>query len=103
MYRKCLDLATKELDSTLAGKKLAARIDALHARGALTEDLKQWAHAVRLDGNDAAHEEDELSIEEIKQLASFTELFLQYTFTLPAQVAKRQADATQQVVDSAVR
>lgn len=93
MYRKALDVATKELDSNLAGKNLAPRIDALHKAGKLTDDLKEWAHLIRLDGNHGAHDDDELSDQEIAQLASFTELFLTYTFTLPAQVAIRKKAA----------
>ncbi|PJL13327.1 hypothetical protein B9Y72_11330 [Stenotrophomonas maltophilia] len=93
MYRKALDVATRELDAALAGKNLAPRIDALHKSGRLTDDLKEWAHLIRLDGNHGAHDDDELSMEEISQLASFTELFLTYTFTLPAQVAARKAAA----------
>lgn len=87
MYRKAIDLATKELDVQLAGKKLAARIEALHTAGKLTTDLKDWAHQVRLDGNDAAHDEEELTADDIKALASFSELFLTYTFTLPRRIA----------------
>jgi hypothetical protein len=92
MYRKCLDLATKELDPGLAGKKLDVRINALHAAGHLTTPMKDWAHNVRLDGNEAAHESEELSPEEISQLAAFAEVFLQYAFSLPAQVTARRAD-----------
>lgn len=92
MFRKCLDLATKELDVELAGKALAQRIDVLHREGKLTDALKDWAHSVRLDGNDAAHEPDELSKPELAQLAAFTEVFLQYAFTLPAQVTARKSD-----------
>ncbi|MBD8634757.1 DUF4145 domain-containing protein [Stenotrophomonas sp. CFBP 13725] len=97
MYRKALDLATKELDAGLAGKNLAPRIDALHKAGKLTQDLKDWAHMIRLDGNHGAHDDEELTREEIAQLASFTELFLTYTFTLPAQVAGKKAAAVQAV------
>jgi hypothetical protein len=95
MYRKALDVATKELDSGLAGKNLAPRIDALHKAGKLTDDLKEWAHLIRLDGNQGAHDEEELSEEDVAQLASFTELFLTYTFTLPAQVAARKSAAAE--------
>lgn len=93
MYRKAIDVATRELDSGLSGKNLAPRIDALHKSGKLTDDLKEWAHLIRLDGNQGAHDEQELGDQEISQLASFTELFLTYTFTLPARVAARKAAA----------
>lgn len=91
MYRKSIDLATKELDINLAGKLLFQRINALHAAGKLTDDLKEWAHQVRLDGNDATHEEEELTVDDIKTLASFSELFLTYTFTLPRKIAVLKA------------
>lgn len=94
MFRKCLDLATKELDPTLAGLKLNGRINKLHEKGLLTDALKDWAHLIRLDGNDASHDEDELTDSEIKQLRSFTELFLLYTFTLPKQVTNKMTKAT---------
>lgn len=93
MYRKALDVATRELDPSLAGKNLAPRIDALHAAGKLTSDLKEWAHVIRLDGNQGAHDEEELTAAEIEQIASFTDLFLTYTFTLPAQVKARKKEA----------
>lgn len=90
MFRKAIDIATRELDGSLAGKNLAPRIDALHKAGKLTEDLKEWAHLIRLDGNQGAHDDDELSEDQIQQLQSFTELFLTYTFTLPAEVAAKK-------------
>ncbi|UXY49872.1 DUF4145 domain-containing protein [Stenotrophomonas maltophilia] len=94
-------MATREIDPALAGKNLAPRIDALHKAGKLTDDLKEWAHLIRLDGNHGAHDDDELSEEEIAQLASFTELFLTYTFTLPAQVAARKAAAAEAAAGTA--
>lgn len=93
MFRKALDVATCELDENLQKLALAARINALFDAGRLTEDLKEWAHAIRLDGNKGAHGATELTDEEIAQLESFTELFLIYTFTLPAQVATKKMAA----------
>lgn len=90
MFRKALDVATCELDENLQKLSLASRINALFDAGRLTEDLKDWAHAIRLDGNKGAHGATELTDEEIAQLESFTELFLIYTFTLPAQVASKK-------------
>ena len=92
MYRKAIDIATRALDANLAGKKLATRIDALHAAGRLTNDLAEWAHQVRLDGNQGAHDDEELTEEQVSQLGSFAELFLTYTFTLPAMVRARKGE-----------
>lgn len=95
MFRKSIDAATRDLDPSLAGKMLAKRIDLLEQAGKLTADLKEWAHLIRLDGNQGAHDDEELSREEIKQLEEFTRLFLIYTFTLPAQVQARKEEASQ--------
>lgn len=93
MFRKAIDIGTRELDPTLAGKPLAKRIDLLADGGRLTRDLQEWAHLIRLDGNQGAHDDDELSPIEISQLRDFTRLFLTYTFTLPSQVAARKQAA----------
>lgn len=93
MFRKALDAATRELDQSSAGKPLARRIDLLAESGRLTPDLKEWAHLIRLDGNQGVHDDEELSAEEIEQLKDFTELFLIYAFTLPAQVSARKEAA----------
>ena len=93
MFRKAIDAATRELDPTLAGKLLAQRINLLADSGKLTADLKEWAHLIRLDGNQGAHDDVELTVAEIEQLEEFTRLFLIYTFSLPAQVLARKAAA----------
>jgi len=93
MFRKAIDVATRELDPSTAGKLLAARINLLASNGKLTEDLKDWAHLIRLDGNQGAHDDEELTHAEIDQLKDFTRLFLIYTFTLPAQVLARKLAA----------
>lgn len=93
MFRKAIDVATRELDPSTAGKLLAQRINLLADSGKLTEDLKEWAHLIRLDGNQGAHDDEELTTAEIEQLQEFTRLFLIYTVTLPAQVLARKVAA----------
>lgn len=90
MYRKAIDVATRALDPVHASRPLASRIDALADAGRLTKSLQEWAHEIRLDGNDATHGDEELLPAEVAQLGAFTELFLTYTFTLPARVAARR-------------
>lgn len=89
-FRKTLDIALKAFDSSLKGD-LFTRIDALAASHAITPAMKDWAHQVRLIGNDAAHEDDEPSEQEIEAIALFTETLLKYLFTLPAEVSARTA------------
>lgn len=93
MFRKALEAATRELAPDMANKPLAKRIDLLADSGKLTADLKEWAHLIRLDGNQGVHDDEELTTAEIEQLKEFTRLFLVYTFTLPAQVQARKAAA----------
>lgn len=53
--------------------------------------MRDWAEIIRLEGNTAAHGEEEFGESEFtrenaNQLSLFTELFLIYAFTLPARV-----------------
>lgn len=89
MFRKTLETATKVLDEKLAGKALVKRIDELATVGRLTPDLAQWAHEVRLGGNDAAHEDEPFTAEDARDLRNFIENFLRYAFTLPSAVRRR--------------
>jgi hypothetical protein len=94
--RKALDVSTKGLDPSLSGKSLAARIDALHKNGSLTSEIRDWAHEIRLDGNEAAHEEDPTTPEQVASLIEFSNAYLRYVYTLPALVKrnrKRRVDA----------
>lgn len=64
---------------------LKARIRRLAAEHQLPEAMNSLAHTVRAEGNVAVHEEA-WSDDEARQLAHFARLFLEYLFTLPAQV-----------------
>lgn len=89
-FRKCLDSALRALGST--GKEsLKKRIDALPPDVGVTDAMKKWAHAIREDGNDAAHEDEPFEEGEARMLQSFTELFLTYTFSLPGMLEQRKA------------
>ena len=91
MSRKALDTATRKLKPDAKGN-LYKRIEALAAVNLITPDLKNWAHIIRDDGNDAAHEEEPTTQDFAQELLDFTELFLMYTFTMPGMVKDRQQD-----------
>jgi len=93
MFRRTLELATRKLDESLSGKTLAKRIDILGEKNLITPAMKDWAHAIRLDGNDAAHDDEDFDAQTATALQSFTETFLLYAFTMPAMVASRQPPA----------
>ncbi len=89
MARKVLEVAVKTLDPETNGS-LYKRIEVLAESGLITEDIKEWAHIVREDGNEAAHEEDPVTPEFAEELIAFAEMFLMYTFTMPGMVAAKR-------------
>jgi hypothetical protein len=101
-FRKSLDVATKyAIRSFLASEQLNAgilkqafqkRIDFLRERQLITADLKDWADLVRVEGNDAAHEEDPFTSEQAHQIHSFARVFLMYVFTMPKMVEINRAE-----------
>jgi hypothetical protein len=94
MSRKVLEVAVKTLNPQGNGT-LYKRIEQLHTSGQITDDLKDWAHIIRDDGNDAAHEEEPVSPEFASELLSFAELFLMYTFTMPGMVNAKKTPETE--------
>ncbi|CAH3843576.1 DUF4145 domain-containing protein [Klebsiella pneumoniae] len=87
--RKVIDIATKSLH--LGDEdKLVRRISALRATGLITQEMADWAHIIRIDTNGAVHSDEEFTKEEVDQLLKFTEVFLTYSFTLPAMVATKR-------------
>lgn len=91
--RKVMDIATKVLMGDEAkDEKLSKRITMLFSKGKITEQMKDWAHIVRIDSNGAIHSDEEFTKEETKQILGFTEVFLMYSFTLPEMIKKRQEE-----------
>ncbi|MGU2444413.1 DUF4145 domain-containing protein [Burkholderia cenocepacia] len=93
MFRRCLEIALKAHSPEIEAWKLEKRIDKLAAERKITEDMKTWAHRVRLDGNDALHEEEEFTKETATELMEFTRLLLTYLYTLPEKIRLRLAPA----------
>lgn len=93
MFRKALDVGLKHKFPELSGS-LFERIQQAKENGGLTEDLAEWAHEIRLDGNAAVHDEDEYTEEEAKPLEAFTNMVFQYLFTLPAMVQEKKRDSS---------
>ena len=89
-FRKTLDIALKEKFPALKGK-LVERIEQAAAQGQLTRDLADWAHQIRVDGNEATHEEEPFSKDDAQRLHDFTHLALIYLFSLPGMLEKAKA------------
>lgn len=88
--RKVIDIATKQLHLK-EEDKLVRRISALRETGLITQEMADWAHIVRIDTNGAVHSDEEFTAEEVDQLLKFTEVFLTYSFTLPAMVKTKKS------------
>ncbi|WP_164988636.1 DUF4145 domain-containing protein [Bradyrhizobium betae] len=89
MYRKALDVGLKKIDPETKGV-LANRIKKLADDGKLTADIQEWSGHIRVLGNEAAHDEEPPTREELEDLRSFTEMVMRYLFTLPAMVNARK-------------
>lgn len=87
--RKVLEVATKCINPEFSGK-LFQRIENLANSGRITPSMRDWAHNIRLDGNEAAHDEKPITPEAAKELLSFVEMFLMYSFTLPGMLEARK-------------
>ena len=92
MFRETLEEALKELFPDLSGESLSFQIKEAAAQQALTPDLAEWSHHIRLEGNKAAHAAP-YKEEEAHALAAFTEMVLRYLFTLPGMVKEKRGQA----------
>jgi hypothetical protein len=92
MFRKSLEVATREKAPGEADKPLVKRIDALATAGLITADMQAWAHQIRLGGNDAAHDDEPFAEVDAERLFKFTDAFLRYAYTLPAMVTASKSD-----------
>ena len=93
MYGKVLDLATKAVSSDAdKSKSLFERIGILGAAGKITSDLAGWMQTLRGVRNDAAHDDDALTVDEVETLGEATQLLLQYLFTLPGMLSGFKAE-----------
>jgi len=85
-YRRCMELALKELAPEVEAWKLEKRIDKLAAEQRITPALQAWAHELRLDGNEALHGDDDATEEMAEQMHHLTYFLLTYLYTLPNQI-----------------
>jgi hypothetical protein len=85
-YRRCMELALKAFAPDVDAWKLEKRIDKLAADNLITPALQEWAHELRLDGNEALHGEEDATQEMAEQMHYLTHFLLVYLYTLPEQI-----------------
>jgi hypothetical protein len=86
MFRKSLDVATKALAPEHRGETLFKRINKMVDAGQLTAPMGDWSHEIRLDGNDAVHDDEPETEADARASQKFAEAFLTYSYTLPKMV-----------------
>jgi len=81
MSRKCLEAICKIFNAK--GQNLNERLSMLHEAGHIDSRLLNWAHQIRLIGNEAAHDIDTVvTKEDARDVFDFTEAILIYVFSL---------------------
>lgn len=89
-FRTSLQMAVREKGGK--GANLKAEIDSLEE---LTPALKEWAHQLRLDANDATHPEGVLPFgkADAEALVGLAESIFDYLYVVPAAVDRRRGQA----------
>jgi len=96
MCRRAIEAAAVDFGETEG--PLAKRLRRLAERGVLTAAMADWAHHIRVIGNEAAHGEPLADAPHADDIATetldFTRLLLMYLYTLPGmiQAARKPAD-----------
>lgn len=90
MYRRALETGLKVAFPSVTGT-LYARITSLVQSHDLPPAIGEWAHEVRIIGNEAAHDVDSLSAEDMRATRNFVDAVLRYAISLPAEIAIRRA------------
>lgn len=99
-YRRCMEIALKQFAPDVEAWQLEKRINKLAAEHRITPDIQQWAHELRLDGNEALHGDEDATEEMVDQMHHLTYYLLTYLYTLPNQIAevraRRETEAAEQ-------
>jgi hypothetical protein len=96
MCRKCLEATCKGLGAQ--GRDLNSKLQSLLDGGHIDSRLLEWAHEIRLIGNEAAHDPGAtVAKQDARDVLDFTEAILIYVFSLTSRfVAFRSRRANSQ-------
>lgn len=84
-----------------SGQTFYKRLAWLHENHRITPDMKDWADHVRIEGNEALHDEEDYNEVDAKTLRLFTEMFLKYVFEMPGEVEAFRLEAGEAVAPDA--
>ena len=95
MCRKTLEGIADENEIT--SRNLASALKEMKEKGIIENRLYEWADALRISGNEAAHGvKSKISFQDAKDILEFTHALLEYVFTFQdkfEQFKKRQSDS----------
>lgn len=95
MCRRALQSSANDLKAINA--PLVAQIEDLFKKGKITEPLKDFAHAIRLTGNEGAHPDKDglkdVGEKDADDIIAFTSEFLHHVYVMPALLKARQTQA----------
>jgi len=87
MCRKCIEATCQKLGAE--GRDLNAKLQNLFDAGHIDSRLLNWAHEIRLIGNEAAHNPDtKITKRDARDALDFTESILIYVFSLTTRFEK---------------
>lgn len=93
MCRRAIQSSAIDLKANDA--PLVHQIEDLFKKGKITEPLKDFAHAVRLTGNDGAHPDKDglkdVTAKDADDIIAFTREFLHHVYVMPALLKARMA------------
>lgn len=90
MYRKTIETTIKTQYPDLEESNLKKQIDKLEKERVIPPVMKEWAHEVRIIGNDGAHESVGVTRNDAEAAKAFTTAFLQYLINLPKEIEERR-------------
>jgi hypothetical protein len=101
-YRASVVMCRRAIQSSAiamkaAGGRLIDQIDDLFKSGKITEALKDFAHEVRLTGNDGAHPDKDglgdVTEKDSSDMIEFTREYLHHVYVMPAKLRARKPAA----------
>lgn len=92
MVRSALQVALR--DHEAVGGSLRAEIDDLAEKGRLPPVMKEWAHELRLLGNEAAHPHENQEApdpQDVRDACEFLDFLVNYLYNLPHEIEQYRA------------
>ena len=87
MCRRALEVLAK--DKNILGSNLYERLVTMHDQGILDKRMLEWAHSIRLVGNEAVHDDEgDIPMSDANDILEFTEALLYYIY----EVSKKYTD-----------